>query len=717
MSCEISISSSPSSSSSSVGVAAGPYQHSAANAKANAEMNAQALLASAGINIALAVVVLSLFSIFKKWRSNALIYYARPISKHDDPPLPPLHPSSASSSTISMLLPSFRWIPRALRVSEDQILQTRGLDALVVLRLFKFGYLRNSLITRFINLLSFSAVLGFPTLIAQSHDMEYNGILMRRIQHLHKVRHRPDQFTILVREIPPSSEHISYGACVDHFFSKHHPHTYQSSQIIYDGKIIEDLLQDAVSTERKIQHMIQKQGSGSKFFNLFSKSIEEIEAYEEKLQQLCHTIRHLQCKNILKEKELPVAFVSFKTRQGATIAYQSQQHDNPLIWVTEMAPEPRDVLWKNLSVPHCYFLLHKIGVFLGASLLTIFFAIPVAAVQGIAQFEKLKKWFPPAMAVQLIPGLRSIVTGYLPSAILNTFIYIVPFAMVAMGRSQGFFSRCKGDIKACSMVFYFLVGNVFFLSLLSGSLLHQIGESFAHPRDFPRHLAAAVSAQADFFITYILTDGLSLFSLEILQAGLLIWDFIRANTFGRGQNENPYLFSLPYYRVIPFVSVSILIGMVYAVIAPLLLPFLVVYLFLGYVVYVNQIQDVYDTTYETCGQYWPYIHHYITIAIILMQITMIGLFGLKSKPAASISTLPFLLLTILFNEYCKMRFCPTFFNNSIQNAVKNDQLDEKDISAEECGESAISAYVQPCLRPLSFSCHESSSTQPLVVSA
>lgn len=48
------------------------------------------------------------------------------------------------------------------------------------------------------------------------------------------------------------------------------------------------------------------------------------------------------------------------------------------------------------------------------------------------------------------------------------------------------------------MVFYFLVGNVFFLSLLSGSLLTQIGESFAHPKDFPSHLASAVSAQVSF---------------------------------------------------------------------------------------------------------------------------------------------------------------------------------------------------------------------------
>lgn len=79
-----------------------------------------------------------------------------------------------------------------------------------------------------------------------------------------------------------------------------------------------------------------------------------------------------------------------------------------------------------------------------------------------------------------------------------------------------------------------------------------------------------------------------------------------------------------------------------------------------------QIEDVYETVYETCGQYWPCIHHYILIAIILMQITMIGIFGLKSKPAASISTIPLLVLTLMFYEYCKMRFLPTFNLLSIQ---------------------------------------------------
>lgn len=67
-----------------------------------------------------------------------------------------------------------------------------------------------------------------------------------------------------------------------------------------------------------------------------------------------------------------------------------------------MAPEPRDVLWRSLGIPYKHLPLYKIVVLVAASLLTIFFAIPVTAVQGIAKFEKLKKWFPPAMAVQLM---------------------------------------------------------------------------------------------------------------------------------------------------------------------------------------------------------------------------------------------------------------------------------------------------------------------------
>ena len=82
--------------------------------------------------------------------------------------------------------------------------------------------------------------------------------------------------------------------------------------------------------------------------------------------------------------------------------------------------------------------------------------------------------------------------------------------------------------------------------------------------------------------------------------------------------------------------------------------------------YVVQMEDVYEITYDTCGQYWPTIHHYIFLSVTLMQTTMIGLFGLKSKPGASFATIPLLVLNIMFNEYCKVRFLPTFQCRPVQ---------------------------------------------------
>ncbi|PPS15190.1 hypothetical protein GOBAR_AA05388 [Gossypium barbadense] len=628
------------------------------------------------------MVILFLFSILKKQPSNAAIYYPRPLSKR--------HPITFPPFSLRRFIPSFSWIPRAFRVTEDEILQTNGLDALVVIRLFKFGCLEHVSLFHAKNSKKIYVVLGmqhchinFFTVCSSVgllillpinfggqpassdsyrsmdsctisniktgsnmlwvHFMclwfislyglhllyrEYSEILVKRIQQVRNLRHRPDQFTTLVREIPVCGEHKARGCCVDHFFSKHHPYSYHSYKMLYDGKDIEDLSKQARYVYEKVQGL-RKKCEGKKHGKESDECRDDllkITGLEEKLEELCRKIRQLQSEDMLKGKELPVAFVTFKSRWGAAMAAQTQQHTNPLLWITEMAPEPSDVSWRNLSIQYKILPVYKIGVILAATLLTIFFAVPVTAVQGIAKFEKLKKWFPPAMAIEFIPGLSSVVTGYLPSAVLKGFIYIVPFAMLGMAKL--------------------------------GSLLDEIGEYVSHPKNLPSHLAALVSSQADFFMTYILTEGLSGLSLEVLQPGLLIWDFIKSRTYCRGKEKDLYLYSLQYFRVIPIVSLSILIGIVYAVIAPLLLPFLIVYFFLGYAVYINQanfhvpIQDVYETVYDT----W-----YI----------------LASKPAASVSTVPLLLLTIMFNEYCKIRFLPAFRSHSIQNAAENDELDEK----------------------------------------
>ncbi|PIN09389.1 hypothetical protein CDL12_18022 [Handroanthus impetiginosus] len=96
-------------------------------------MNAESLAVSACINIGLAFLILTLFSILRKQPSNAPIYYARRLSQHR-------RVSFNSRFAFWRLLPSIGWIRRALAVTEEEILDTCGLDVLIFIRLFKFGH-------------------------------------------------------------------------------------------------------------------------------------------------------------------------------------------------------------------------------------------------------------------------------------------------------------------------------------------------------------------------------------------------------------------------------------------------------------------------------------------------------------------------------------------------------------------------------------------------
>ena len=113
--------------------------------------------------------------------------------------------------------------------------------------------------------------------------------------------------------------------------------------------------------------------------------------------------------------------------------------------------------------------------------------------------------------------------------------------------------------------------------------------------------------QANFFITYIMTTGWAGLPLEILQTGALIFNFLKRHTVEKSTPLLADVYSLPYYRTLPMVLLFTLFGLVYSIINPLLLPFLLVYFILGYIVFRNQVctsfqikVDGYDLVFCCC---------------------------------------------------------------------------------------------------------------------
>lgn len=89
-------------------------------------------------------------------------------------------------------------------------------------------------------------------------------------------------------------------------------------------------------------------------------------------------------------QECPAALVFFRTRYAAHVAAQTLQSTNPMLWVTEMAPEPADVFWANLCVPYRLLWVRRLGSLIASIAFLIFFLVPVSVVQGLVHLDKLK---------------------------------------------------------------------------------------------------------------------------------------------------------------------------------------------------------------------------------------------------------------------------------------------------------------------------------------
>ncbi|MFQ6647877.1 hypothetical protein Gotur_021269 [Gossypium turneri] len=117
--------------------------------------------------------------------------------------------------------------------------------------------------------------------------------------------------------------------------------------------------------------------------------------------------------------------------------------------------------------------------------------------------------------------IHRVVTGYLPSVILMLFLYAVPPTMMLFSAMEGNISRSQRKRSACIKVLYFTIWNVFFVNVLSGSIIRQL-TVFSSFKDAPKQLARAVPTQATFFTTYVLSSGwasLSLVKLSVAQFG------------------------------------------------------------------------------------------------------------------------------------------------------------------------------------------------------
>ncbi|KMZ64608.1 hypothetical protein ZOSMA_35G00650 [Zostera marina] len=660
-------------------------------------MKISALLTSAGINIGLCVVFLMLYSVLRKQPGNLHVYFGGRIAKEQEEGG---EARERSDFSLDRFLPSPSWIVKAWKQSDDDILYFAGIDAVVFIRIIVFC-IRIFSIALVICLCFVLPVNYFgdekphPEISSESLNVftianvneksrwiwvhclalyiisfsacillyfEYKNIAGIRSAYFSLSSAKSSHFTVLVRAIPSFSEG-SFSGLVHEFFSNYHASSYLSHQVIYKTGKVHRVMEN---TEKAYDYM-KNIASKQKYIPiritccLCGGSSSSFQLYRNILANAQSTSIHRSVSIQDSEKDCVAAFVFFKTRYAAAIASQVLQTSNPMLWVTDNAPEPHDIFWSNLCIPYRQLWIRRIITLIASIVIMFLFIIPVTFVQGLSQLEQLERRLPFLRGVLKMNFVDQLVTGYLPSVILMLFMYIVPPVMM-------------------------------FISSLEGSVISQLNVLFS-PNHIPSQLAKAVPRQATLFITYVLTSGWASLASEVMQLFPLILNFIKKHVF-KIKVDSDYLRSFPYHTELPRVLLFGLLGFTCSILAPVILPFLLAYFFLAYIVYRNQILNVYRSGYETGGQMWPLAHSSVIFSLLLAQTIALGVFGIKKSPIAAGFVIPLLIFTLLFQEFCRKRFLPIFKFTAAQDVIDRDRDDEKRGLMEDIHVKVQSEYLQ-----------------------
>ncbi|EXC26245.1 Uncharacterized protein RSN1 [Morus notabilis] len=419
------------------------------------------------------------------------------------------------------------WMPQAMRMTEPQIISRAGLDSAVFLRIYILGlkvfvpitiiallllipvnvsdgtlsFLKKDLVTSDIDKLSISNVrpksvrffvhIGLEYLFTFWTCFllykEYGYVASMRLNFLASPRRRAEQFTVVVRNVPHISGR-SPSDTVDRFFQTNHPDHYLCHQAVYNANKFakfarkRDRLQNWLDyNQLKFERHPDKKRTRKKgFMGLWGERVDSIEYYKQQIKDLDRRMT-LERQNIIKDTKsiLPVTFVSFNSRWGAAVCAQTQQSKNPTLWLTNWAPEPRDVYWRNLAIPFVSLSIRKLVISISVFALVFFYMIPIAFVQSLANLEGLERVAPFLRPVIELSFIKSFLQGFLPGLALKIFLYILPTVLMIMSKIEGHIALSTLERRTAAKYYYFMLVNVFLGSIVTGTAFQQL-DAFLH---------------------------------------------------------------------------------------------------------------------------------------------------------------------------------------------------------------------------------------------
>lgn len=434
-------------------------------------------------------------------------------------------------------------------------------------------------------------------------------------------------------------------------------------------------------------------------FGLIGKKVDTINWCRTRLETLIPEVEAAQAAYRAGENTPNGSvFIEFARQSDAQAAYQTLSHHQAL----HMSPrfigvQPKEIVWKSLKISWLSLVIRKFAVLGFVTALIIFWAIPVAFVGLVSNITYLESYSWLAWLKAIPTVIMGVVSGLLPSVLLALLMSLVPVFMRIAAKLAGNPTLSRVELFTQNAYFAFQVIQVFLVVTVAASASALVKTIIDDPTSIASTLAAKIPTASNFYINYFMVQGLTVASGVISQVvGFVIFTLMYkflASTPRKMYAKWANLSALSWGSILPVFTNIAVVGIVYSIIAPLVLVFATIGMSFFYLAYRYNIMFVTDSQIDTKGLIYPRALQQLLAGIYIAEVVLLGLFGVSTAIGPIIMMVVLIVFTALYHITLNSAFDPLLINlpKSVETEEEAILLDHGYDNGHVGGESKLSA--------------------------
>lgn len=218
------------------------------------------------------------------------------------------------------------------------------------------------------------------------------------------------------------------------------------------------------------------------------------------------------------------AFIQFENQVAAHMACQSVSHHSPKIMTprnVEIAPG--DVRWNRLRIQWIEGWILNTLVLIVVCFMIAFLTVPVTFITALNKLSDLSvttKWL--HWAHKIPSKYLSMIQGTLPWFLTSLLTSIVPLILRSLLRLTGIPTGMQIELAVQRWFFAFLFVQIFLVVTVAGGIFSVVSATISNPLSISATLAQSLPMASNYFLSYLILQGLSDAASEILQLGRLL---------------------------------------------------------------------------------------------------------------------------------------------------------------------------------------------------